>query len=387
MRCRACSTALRTAPAEARVKIALIVPGGVDRSGEYRVIPALLALISRLAAVHDVHVYALRQEPRSGSWELAGAHIHNIGAGHTRRRALQSLRAEHRRGPFDVIQSIWSDSCGLIAVIAATLLRLPCAVHVAGGEPVALPDIAYGGRLTWRGRLRETIVMRGADIVTAASTPMIEALARLRSVRRLALGVDLDVWRPVPPVRRAPGSMPRLVHVASLNRVKDQPTLLRALALLARENVAFEADIVGEDTLDGEMQRLARELGLEMRVRFHGFLTQAALQPLLKTAQLMIISSRHEAGPLAVLEAATLGVPTVGTKVGHVAEWAPSAALAVPVADWRALAAGIRQLITDEELRLKLAHEAHARATREDAACTARAFLNLYDELTAAARN
>ncbi len=384
MRCRVCSTALRTAPAEARVKIALIVPGGVDRSGEYRIIPALLALISRLARQHDVHVFALRQEPRPASWELAGARIHNIGTGHTRRRALQSLRAEHRRGPFDVIQSIWSDSCGLIAVVAATLLRVPCAVHVAGGEPVALPDIAYGGRLTWRGRLRESIVMRAADIVTAASKPMIEALAPLRSVRRLALGVDLDVWPPVPPARRAPGSIPRLVHVASLNRVKDQPTLLRALALLVKENVAFEADVVGEDTLDGEIQRLARELGLEKRVRFHGFLTQAALRPHLERAQLMIISSRHEAGPLAVLEAATVGVPTVGTAVGHIAEWAPSAALAVPVADWKALAAGIRHVITDEELRLKLAHEAHARATREDAACTARTFLSLYEELTAA---
>ncbi len=37
----------------------------------------------------------------------------------------------------------------------------------------------------------------------------------------------------------------------------------------------------------------------------------------------MIISSRHEAGPLAVLEAAVKGVPTVGTAVGHIAEWAP----------------------------------------------------------------
>ena len=28
------------------MRIALVVPGGVDRSGEYRVIPALLALIA-----------------------------------------------------------------------------------------------------------------------------------------------------------------------------------------------------------------------------------------------------------------------------------------------------------------------------------------------------
>jgi len=384
MRCRACSKPARAAPAEARVKIALIVPGGVDRSGEYRIIPALLALISRLAQNHEVHVFALRQEPRPASWNLCGARIHNIGAGHIRRRTLQSLRVEHRRAAFDVIQSIWSDSCGLIAVTAAKLLHVPCAVHVAGGEPVALADIAYGGRLTWRGRLREMIVMRAADIVTTASTPMIAALAPLRSARRIALGVDLDVWHPVPPARRALGSIPRLVHVASLNRVKDQSTLLHALAHLARENIAFEADIIGEDTLNGEIHRLTGELGLEARVRFHGFLTQAALRPLLERSHLMIISSRHEAGPLAVLEAATVGVPTVGTAVGHVAEWAPNAALAVPVADSQALAAAVRQVTTDEELRLKLAHEAHARATREDADYTARAFLNLYAELTGA---
>jgi hypothetical protein len=31
------------------MRIALVVPGGVDQSGEYRVIPVLLALIGRLA--------------------------------------------------------------------------------------------------------------------------------------------------------------------------------------------------------------------------------------------------------------------------------------------------------------------------------------------------
>jgi hypothetical protein len=36
------------------MRIALVVPGGVDRSGENRVIPVLLALISRLSVHHDV---------------------------------------------------------------------------------------------------------------------------------------------------------------------------------------------------------------------------------------------------------------------------------------------------------------------------------------------
>src|SRR5450631_2983444 len=62
------------------MRIALVVPGGVDRSLEYRVIPALLALISRLAIHNDVHVFALYQEIEAGESQAAGAHIHNIGS-------------------------------------------------------------------------------------------------------------------------------------------------------------------------------------------------------------------------------------------------------------------------------------------------------------------
>src|SRR5687767_8438704 len=47
---------------EAKHRVALVVPGGVDRTGEYRVIPALLSLLERLATRFDVDVFALTQE-------------------------------------------------------------------------------------------------------------------------------------------------------------------------------------------------------------------------------------------------------------------------------------------------------------------------------------
>ena len=364
------------------MKLALVVPGGVDRTGEFRVIPALLALTERLARTHDVHVFALHQEAAAGRWQLAGATVHNIGHGWTRLRAIATIRTEHRRAPFDLVHAIFSGSCSLVAVAAAKLLRLPSLVHVAGGELVALHEIDYGGRRKWKGRLREALVLRGADAITAASAPIIDSLQALGvEAQRVPLGVDLRAWPPLAPRERCT-KRARLIHVASLNRVKDQPTLLRALAALVEMGLAFEIDIVGEDTLQGEMQRLARQLGLEHHIRFHGFKTQRELRPLMESADLLVMSSLHEAGPLVLLEAAVAGVPAVGTAVGHFVEWSPSAALAVPVKDCDALANAIHRMLADEELRLRLAREAQRRAMLEDADCTVQAFQALYPQHT-----
>ena len=111
--------------------------------------------------------------------------------------------------------------------------------------------------------------------------------------------------------------------------------------------------------MGAEIQALAVELGVARHIRFHGFLTQRELRPIVEAAHVGVISSRHEAGPLVVLEAAAVGVPTVGTAVGHIAEWSPRAALAVPCQDPAALAAALESVLEDEDLRMRLANEAH----------------------------
>jgi glycosyltransferase involved in cell wall biosynthesis len=368
------------------MRIALVVPGGVDPSAEFRVIPVLLALIARLAARHDLQVFALQQQVQAAQWPLLGATVHNIGSPRTRLRAVQALRAAQRVAPFDVIQSIWAGAPGMVAVMAGRLLGVPALVHVAGGELAAVPDINYGGGLSWKARLREALVLRAATHVSAASAPMVRALAE-RGVRaeRLPLGIDLTQFPVRAPRRRGPGAPARLIHVASLNRVKDQTTLLQALRVLRGAGVAFHLDLVGEDVLDGKVQRLARELGIAADVTFHGFLPQRSMRVLLEGADLMLVSSRHEAGPVVVLEAALTGVPTVGTDVGHLSEWAPHGARVVPVADPQALARVVLEVLADEEARLALARVAQASALAEDADFTAAAFERLYERVAAGA--
>ena len=364
------------------MRIAIVVPGGVDRSGEYRVIPVLLALIKRLSLRNNVDVIALAQEAHAGTWVLAGAHIHNIGLPHAGLRAVHAICRMHRALPFDVVHAIWSGTCGLVAAMAGWVLGIPSLVHVAGGELIAMPDIGYGGSQSWRGRIREAMVLRGVSAVTAASSPVIHALSQLGiTAQRVPLGVDLTSWPPRDPVHRDHNRPGKLLHIASLNRVKDQSTLLHALNSLMKSGVQFDMDIVGEDTLHGEIQAIAKHFELSERVTFHGFLPQRQLRPLVEAADLLVVSSRHETGPVAMLEAALAGVPTVGTVVGHIAEWAPHAALSVPIGDWVGLTAAIRQLLDDEDLRMSIAREALKRATRDDADYTAECFFALYARL------
>lgn len=365
------------------MRIALFVPGGIGHGNAEYVIPALLALIERLAQRHAVLVVCLQPTPAIGRYELLGANVHHVGAGAGRlRRALALLADEHRRQPFDVFHAFWAQGTGSMAAIAGWRLGVPVILHLSGGEMASIPEIDYGQRRTARGRLVLRLAIAGARRVTVASAPMADAAAALGvTARRIPLGVALDRWQPVRPRPRDMARPARLLHIADLNRVKDQGTLLRAIASLSHMRVPFHLDMAGCDTLSGDVQLMARRLGLADAITFHGKLGYPALHELAVRADLHLLSSRHEAGPLAVLEAALAGAPTVGTRVGHIAEWAPDAAVAVPIGNAEAMASATAALLANDDARMRLATAAHERALSENADVTARLFEELYSEV------
>lgn len=366
------------------MKLALILPGGVDRSGVDRVIPAFVWLIERLARRHEVHVFATRQEAEPGSWKLNGADVYNAGTARgSSYRLLARFRTLHRQQPFDAVHAFFGWS-GTVAALAGWRFGVPVVFHAAGGEFVALHDIDYGMRTTLRGRLGLRVALAGARRVTVASRFM-QDLAQRQSVRAesLPLGVAIDRWPRREPCPRNTSRPLRLLHVGDIRPVKDQTLLVAAAGHLVDAGVAFELDVVGLDTMGGSLQRTPEARRIESTTRWHGVLGRDALRALMNRADLLVVTSRHEAGPLVVLEAAVAGVPTVGTTVGHVADWAPDAAVAVPVGDARALAHEIAALAVDEPRRLGIAREAQRRALEVDADYTAAAFEQIYAELVA----
>ena len=364
------------------MRVALVVPGGVDASGTERVIPALVWLIERLARRHDVYVVAMHQQREPGCWPLLGAQVENVGyVGARRRRFFARFAAAHRAAPFDVVHAIFG-SVGLLASLAAWRHRVPFVMHLTGGEPVSLDDIGYGMQQTARGRLALRLALRRARRVTVPTFYMQRLATSLGVASNVVpLGVALDRWPARAPRSRAAGEPARLLHVGDLRPVKDQKTLLAAAHILSECRVDFRLDVAGLDTMDGALQRSITADRVRDRVCWHGLTARPQLRTLVEQADLLLMTSRHEAGPLAVLEAAVAGVPTVGTAVGQVSDWSPDSAIAVPVGDARALADAVRALLADEPRRLSLARAAHERALRCDADATAESFERLYEEV------
>jgi glycosyltransferase involved in cell wall biosynthesis len=126
---------------------------------------------------------------------------------------------------------------------------------------------------------------------------------------------------------------------------------------------------------------LAEELNLAPYVTFHGFLPQPKIRSFYQAADLFVLTSRHEAGPVAVLEAAACGVPTVGTRVGHLADWDGREGMAVPVANPTALAEAILALLHDESRRAMMGRAALQWAKHYSADFTARRFEEIFTTL------
>lgn len=382
--------------ASCSMRVGLVVTGGVDRSARERVMPVLLWLIERLARAHEVHVFALHHETRPTTYPLLGATVHDLGrvtAPPGLRRFVQRhrlLRAVHAIGGADVLHGYWGLP-GAAAVHVASQLRIPSIVTANSGEFVSLPDIGYGLQRRWMDRHAVRYAMTRAGAVTVASTFM-QRLAAQHGVnaRVIPMGVPrrLDAHgHDVVPARPPEGPPWRLIHVASINRVKDHDTLLCAMADIVATIPEVHLDIVGADTRDGHVSALVRALRLEGHVTLHGFMTNDQLEPLWARAHVHIVSSRHEAAGIVTLEAAVAGVPTVGTQVGYVADGAPHRAVAVPVRDASALASAVVTLLGDPVRRAQLASTARTWALAHDADLTAQAFGALYREVRREATN
>ncbi len=402
--------------------LALVTPAFQAYPGE-PFVPYWADLVAELTR-HDgveVTVFPLRFPSGTAPFALHGARIIPFPLGHVRLRAspklwsaaVRAIVATHRSdraaggAGFNLIHALRGNEAGFVGALAARAIGVPLAVHLFGGELAALPEIGYGSQLYPWERSHVAVALRSARLVTVSSRAMAaRASAHLgprgsRRVRWAPLGVDTTVFRPPPfagstsaqavPDATDPRVLPRLVHVAELNPVKDQATLLQALALLAQVQPAVRLDLVGGGPQLAQLRRLARDLGVARRIQWWGQVPPSAVPLALARAGAFVLSSLHEGQGMVLAEAAAAGLPIASTQVGMApdlpAEGVRLARPGDPVALARAMAWALG-VAADPEARDHVQGVLRQAALRDyDVRVCAARWLGLYAQLTALPRS
>lgn len=165
----------------------------------------------------------------------------------------------------------------------------------------------------------------------------------------------------IPPLAPARESVDQVLFLGRLREKKGVFDLIKAISLLNMPSLKF---VLAGDEDAQAVQAMATELGVIDQVSLPGWIDGAEKQAKLEAADIFVLPSYFEGLPVGILEAMANGVPIVTTTVGGIPDVVVDRehALLVPPGDPAKLAAAIRELVGDREVRLQLRDKAYQRA-------------------------
>ena len=184
------------------------------------------------------------------------------------------------------------------------------------GIPFVLTFHGGGHSESWRNAIRATQLRILGPLAQRASALVAIAEFEIDAYSPL-LGVPRERFVKIPNGAELPSVDARVVSdgklVASIGRLekyKGHRRVLKAFPAILASEPAARLWIAGSGPDEAHLRRLARELGIETAVEISST-DRATLAARLQGASAMVLLSEFESHPLAVLEAASLGVPAV----------------------------------------------------------------------------
>jgi len=160
---------------------------------------------------------------------------------------------------------------------------------------------------------------------------------------------------------------PRLLFVGWLEESKGVFDLLEAARNLVRQGHMFRLTLAGRGHAEEPARSFVKENQLEDVLTFAGWVESEAMGELLSANDIFVLPSWAEGLPNSMIEAMAGGLAVVVTNVGMIPDFVKDKehALLVPPKDARSLEDALRLMITDAELRRKIAINGYELASRE----------------------
>jgi glycosyltransferase involved in cell wall biosynthesis len=288
-------------------------------------------------------------------------------------QAYLALRSFFRAEQPDIVHT-HSSKTGILGRLAAKAARVPVIVHTVHGyafpaesRPAVKAIFKFlerqAGKVTDR-----MIVLNETDAAIARD---------LLSVpdRRLAVlpnGVDVDTYAPTTPeqrhaLRRSAFGIETSDHVivGMVGRLwfqKNPQCFVRAAIRVTAQRDKVSFFLIGDGEFRAELEAAIQASGHDTnRIRILGWRND--VPELLKALDLMVLPSRWEGMPLAILEAMASAVPVVASDIPgnhHLVQDGNDGRL-FPLDDDLALASALLELIDDTKLRSRFSAEARAK--------------------------
>ena len=326
---------------------------------------------------YEVHVAAPFEEGPVSIIREHGFHYHDLPL----RRGGRSLLGEARllAACFRLIRAVRPDLVHHVAMkpviyggVASRMLGVPAAVHAITGLGFLFIREDASARLIRRlimplyryalGHPRSRAIFQNPDDLRLFIEQGLVAEPITRMIK--GCGVDMTLFRPAAPADGAPVVMfpARILGDKGVNEFVAAARILRDEGLAARFVLVGRTDPanptdVGEATIRGwEADKL---------VEWWGYRTD--MPQILPQAAIICMPSYREGLPRGLIEAAACGLPIVTADVPGCREVVEHevSGLLVPVRDGPATADALRRLLTDPELRRRMAGAARDKAVAE----------------------
>jgi alpha-1,3-rhamnosyl/mannosyltransferase len=263
------------------------------------------------------------------------------------------------------------------------LAKTPCVVCFHDATAERMPERLFPtrlNRLLWRAKTRlARWQATRAMTISQASAADLERLLHIAPAR-----IDVVTEAPAPAFRiiedpavvaaarkghGVPVGAKLLVHVGGMNPHKNILRLLEAMPRVIGERREVHLAIVGElsgkgfwDNVEELRAFVSATPPLGEHVHFTGYLSDEALAELLNGADALVFPSLWEGFGLPAVEAMACGVPVLASRRGSLPEVVGEAGAYFDPEDVGAIAASILELLTDRDLRTRLAGLARERS-------------------------
>ncbi len=331
----------------------------------------------------QVDVAGLRPRNAAGEYlEKQGIRVYYIAEGKFSPKNIRAIEQLAREGQYDILH-LHGYSSANFGRIAARRLGIPSVMH----EHAVLKVLPHQFVIDW-------LLRHKTDVAVAVSRAVKEFLMKGRSVpehkiRVIWNGVPLQAFQNIDAEKvqafrerlNLPEDATVIGTVTRLREEKGNRYFIEAAAQLRSKFPQVYYVLIGDGPLRQELEALSRQLGVDDRVVFAGFV--AEVPPALAALDIVTMPSLREGFGLALAEAMAAGKPVVASNVGGLAELAEheKTALLVPPADAGALAGALERLLADGGLRERLARAAREASSAFSIETNVAALEALYTEL------